>query len=82
MQCVDVSIALLGDLFADFLKSVGHFEGLVRLHEWDVYGLVGDCRDECFSFFFFLIEIFNSFTSGTGSRWAQGFFLLRTGVWS
>lgn len=54
MQCVDVSIALLGDLFADFLKSVGHFEGLVRLHEWDVYGLVGDCRDECFSFFFFL----------------------------
>lgn len=68
MQCVDVSTALLGDLFADFLKSVRHFEGLIRLCESDNYGSVGDCRDECFKVFFFLIEIFNSTTSGTGSR--------------
>jgi hypothetical protein len=31
MQCVDVSIALLGNLFADFLERARHFERLIRL---------------------------------------------------
>lgn len=35
MQSVDVPIALLGDLFADFLKCVGHLEWFIRLLESD-----------------------------------------------